>query len=201
LARALAGLDEDARGSISLGGKVTTVADALKATARPVAYLDQSNFLWPHLSVRRAVDLVTREHDSRKESEAYAGDLGIPEFWDRRPDRLSGGERQRASVLLGLSARPRVLIVDEPTSQLDMRNRRRVVDALARASRTMGIVIITHDLPIVRYLSGRAAMHAVWYMSDGRVQSVGSARDWLELTDPMLRAFVEAVNLSDGSSP
>ncbi len=73
--------------------------------------------------------------------------LGLTEFSGKRVARLSGGEQQRLSIAVGLARAPGVLLLDEPTSQLDTRSRDRVLDLLARVTDASGctVLAVTHD--------------------------------------------------------
>ena len=73
--------------------------------------------------------------------------LGIAHCADRRPERLSGGEQQRVAIAVGVANRPRVLLADEPTGELDTATSAEIFDALRRANTDLGVtvVIVTHD--------------------------------------------------------
>jgi putative ABC transport system ATP-binding protein len=92
------------------------------------------------------------------------GDFGMGALKDVRVDRLSGGERQRVALAAGLATDPQVLLVDEPTSQLDDANRDAIVDLLCRinADRGVTIVTVTHDPYVAQQLG-----HSI-VIGDGR---------------------------------
>jgi putative ABC transport system ATP-binding protein len=95
--------------------------------------------------------------------------LGLDELAGQRVARLSGGEQQRLSVAVGMAGSPRLLLADEPTSQLDGHNRDRVVELLERVSAEFGttVVVVTHD-PVVADATQRRIT-----LAEGRVVDYG----------------------------
>jgi putative ABC transport system ATP-binding protein len=91
--------------------------------------------------------------------------LGLGELADQRVARLSGGEQQRLSVAVAMATAPRLLLADEPTSQLDGPNRDRVVELLDRVGVEFGttMVVVTHDPAVADALERRVTL------ADGRI--------------------------------
>ncbi len=109
--------------------------------------------------------------------------LGIAELRDRRLDTLSGGQRQRVAIGAVLGLQPRVLVLDEPTSQLDPQGADEVMDALLRLNREMGLTVVLSEHRLERvvahadrmlYLPGPAEPFLL-----GDVRSVLSRMDWV----------------------
>ena len=71
--------------------------------------------------------------------------VGIPHLAGQRADGLSGGERQRLALAVGLATAPGVLLADEPTSQLDDRNRDALVELLCSLAGRVTVIVVTHD--------------------------------------------------------
>ena len=115
---------------------------------------------------------VDRARAGRRAAEALES-VGLPpESHDRYPFELSGGMRQRGVVATALVNDPSVLVVDEPTTGLDVVTKVRTLELLeeVRADRDLSVVVISHDLPAVRRVADRIAV-----MNDGRVLEVGDA--------------------------
>jgi cobalt/nickel transport system ATP-binding protein len=91
---------------------------------------------------------------------------------DRAPHQLSMGERRRVAIATVLAMRPALLVLDEPSANLDPRARRELLEVLARIERTM--VLTTHDLPLAAELCDRAVI-----LSGGRVVGDGPCREIL----------------------
>lgn len=114
--------------------------------------------------------LSLQEVDARvRDALTTAGVLGLA---DRPPHHLSGGEKRMVAVAGVLAMRPKLVIYDEPSSNLDIRSRRRLIDFLQASSQTL--MIASHDLEFVLEVSDRVVL-----LDEGRVVADGRARDVL----------------------
>ena len=146
---AMAGATRATAGTVTVDGD--PVADRDAALARGVGIVPQGNGLATVLTAREnvllpllAAGIAPREAEERTES--VLADVGLGESGGHLVEELSGGQQQRVAVARGLAARSRVLLADEPTSELDHVNRERVL-ALLRAEADRGAVVVmaTHD--------------------------------------------------------
>jgi cobalt/nickel transport system ATP-binding protein len=120
------------------------------------------------------------ERDEARERVAEAlGAVRMRAAAQRAPYQLSMGERRRVAIATVLAMRPRLLVLDEPSANLDPRARRGLLDVLARIERTM--LVTTHDLPLAAELCARAVI-----LAGGRVVADGPCR--AILGDPDLLA-------------
>jgi len=149
LLRCLAGLAVPDTGTIRLFG---AAVDGLPPHRRELGFVFQGLALWPHLSVRGNLALgldrlVPDRAERRARIEAAAAELGIEQFLASRPTALSGGERQRVALARALVRRPRLLLLDEPFSDLDARLRRSTARLVRRLhdQHAMTTILITHD--------------------------------------------------------
>lgn len=176
--RAIAGFEPVFEGEIELAGEVISRAGfTLAPEKRRIGMVFQDYALFPHLSVRANVTFGLRE-GSRAEREAIAHRLlqrvGLDALAESYPHTLSGGEQQRVALARALAPQPRLLLMDEPFSNLDRRLRDRVRDdtmALLRESGTTA-VIVTHDPEEALRIADRIVL-----MHGGRVEQNGSPQD------------------------
>ena len=169
----VAGLDRPDRGEVTLDGRPLDYGDddALALwRRRHVGFVFQSFHLLPYLSVAENVALplallgVARgERDAR--AEQGLADVGLAGLGGRRPATLSGGEMQRAAIARALVHRPRLLLADEPTGNLDAANAAGVLDCLGAAVKTAdaAALMVTHS-PIAA-----ARAHRVLRLAGGRL--------------------------------
>jgi microcin C transport system ATP-binding protein len=120
-------------------------------------------------------------------------EVGVPEparRVDSYPHQLSGGQRQRAMIAMALACDPRLLIADEPTTALDVSIRHQILDLLERIRRERGLAVlmITHDLNLVRRFADRVAV-----MEQGLLVEQGPMRQVLERPEhPYTRKLIES---------
>ena len=179
LLRLIAGFEDVTEGAISLFGE--DIRD-LPPHRRPVNTVFQDYALFPHMSVIEnaafGLEMLGR---SRKEARDRAGEMlemvRLSELAERRPSQLSGGQRQRVALARALAPSPRVLLLDEPLSALDLKLRKAMQIELKHLQRETGIafVFVTHDQEEALTMSDRIAV-----MSDGALQQLGDAREIYE---------------------
>jgi ABC-type lipoprotein export system ATPase subunit len=152
----MAGLDQPTRGSVSWPG----------LDERP-AVVFQGPSLLPPLTVLKNVALPlilagVSDADARPRALAALEQLGLAELADKLPEEISGGQSQRVAIARALAGRPRLLLADEPTGQLDAVTGAAIVDAILEAAGRAGaaLVVATHDTAVAAGLDERAEMHS-----------------------------------------
>ena len=157
----LCGLDHPSTGEVKFEGKpITRRLDWRKIRAKHVGIVFQSFCLLPELTARENIEVAM--HASIKDGARRARSLelldavGLAERADHKPPKLSGGERQRVAIARALINRPRLVLADEPTGNLDQSTGRSVLDLLMGVVRSRGaaLVMITHE-PGVASCCGR----------------------------------------------
>jgi len=177
LMRMIAGLEKPTSGTISIGGEDVT---DLPPRARPLAMVFQSYALYPHMTIFKNISFPLRAFGNLSAAEIKekvdwaASILGIQHLLDRKPRQLSGGERQRVALGRALVKEPKVLLLDEPLSNLDAKLRASARDELQRFQRRLGIttIFVTHDQIEALGMGDRIIV-----MSNGKVMQVGTPRD------------------------
>lgn len=146
LLRCIAGLERAPHGKLQVDGTVWQDASTwLPAHRRPLGFVFQDAALFPHLTVNG--NLVYGRQRSRDDAERVSLDqvidlLGIAPLLARKPDRLSGGERQRVAIARALATSPRLLLMDEPLSALDLARRNEILPYLERMHEELAIPVV-----------------------------------------------------------
>ena len=153
--RCIAGLEQPTAGMIAIGGDEVAAPERgvhVPPRLRNIGMVFQSYAVWPHMTVRQNVNYplrhrkVPREEANRKVSEVL-GLVGLTEYAARPVTQLSGGQMQRVALARALVYNPRILLLDEPLSNLDAKLRLRLRDELRRIIKAAKVtaLYVTHD--------------------------------------------------------
>jgi len=197
LLRCIAGFEQVSGGAIRLHGEDIA---PLPPHKRMVNTVFQNYALFPHMTVLDNVTFgLLRRGWGTRDAEARGREVlrlvQLSEFAQRRPGQLSGGQQQRVALARALAPRPKVLLLDEPLSALDLKLRQAVRSELKAIQRETGIafVFVTHDQEEALTMSDRIAV-----MSAGHVQQVGPPREIYEAPQTRFVAdFIGETNLID----
>lgn len=169
----ISGLLKPTEGSIFFGDDdVTTVPPE----ERGIGLVFQNYALYPHMTVRQNImfpleNLKVPKQEALKQAQDIADLVGIGELMERKPAQLSGGQQQRVAIARALVKKPRVLLLDEPLSNLDARLRLQTREEIKRIQRETGIttIFVTHDQEEAMSISDEIVV-----MKDGIMQQKGS---------------------------
>lgn len=204
LLRSIAGLVTPDAGSISMGGRVLDAPLAsppvrVSPEDRSVGLVFQNGVLFPHLNVARNIGfgLPRAQRKSSPRIDELLELVGLAGFGNRSCDTLSGGQAQRVALARALAPEPKVLLMDEPYSNLDAvlrtRLRREIGDIVRRTGTTT--VFVTHDREEAFALGDRVAV-----MSEGQIRQVGSPQEIYSKPETLWTAeFVGEANVVVGS--
>lgn len=171
--RAIAGLLAPTSGRIMIDGADVT---RTPANRRGIGLVFQSYALFPHLRAFENVAFGLRlkrlsETEIRAKTDAGMATVGLTGFETRKPGEMSGGQQQRLALARSLVMEPKVLLLDEPLSNLDARLRLEMRNELQRVQKDTGItmVFVTHDQSEALALADRIVL-----MKDGRIEQLGT---------------------------
>ncbi|TCC12282.1 ABC transporter ATP-binding protein [Kribbella soli] len=176
LLRTIAGLEPASEGTVRIDATDVTRTEPGK---RGVAMVFQDYALFPHMSVSenityplkvRRVAAATRADVASR----TAGELSLDGLLERKPGQLSGGQQQRVALARAIASEGKVLLLDEPLSNLDARLRLEARTFLKKLQRDLGIttVFVTHDQAEALALADRIAV-----MDSGKLRQLGSPRE------------------------
>lgn len=184
--RMVAGLEEITRGELYIDDKLV---NDVPPKDRDIAMVFQSYALYPHMTVRENMEFplklrkVPKDEIKQKVDQA-AEILGITQYLDRKPKALSGGQRQRVAIGRAIVREPKVLLMDEPLSNLDakLRNQMRAEIIKLRKRINTTFIYVTHDQTEAMTLGDRIVI-----MKDGVIQQIGTPQ---EVYDSPVNTFV-----------
>jgi iron(III) transport system ATP-binding protein len=198
LLRLIAGFNHASSGEVLLGQEDIA---ALPPWKRDVGMVFQSYALWPHLTVAKNVAFGLEERrmprDQIAERVKSVLDLvGLGHLAARYPSQLSGGQQQRVAVARTIAVEPKVLLLDEPLSNLDAKMRVQVRRELRDLQQRLGLttIFVTHDQEEANTICDRIAV-----MNEGEVQQVGTPMELYEKPANLFVAnFLGTANILDG---
>jgi molybdate transport system ATP-binding protein len=196
--RSIAGLYAPSSGRIVCNGSIWLDRKAginVPARERRVGMVFQSYALFPHLtSIENVMEALGDLHPGARRSQARGllARVHLEGLEDRRPAELSGGQQQRVAVARALARRPRVLLLDEPFSAVDLVTRRRLRRELVELRRElpMPVILVTHDLDDVKRLADRICV-----LNRGRILQTGAVE--AVMAGPASAEIAELLDLID----
>jgi iron(III) transport system ATP-binding protein len=193
--RMIAGFERPDRGRIFIGDEDVT---DLMANQRNIGFVFQNYALFPHLSVFENVAYGLRVKGmQRSEIEKAVADVltlvGLKGYERQFPHQLSGGEQQRVALARAVVIQPRVLLFDEPLSNLDAKLRVYMRSEIRRLQKTLAIttVYVTHDQEEAMAVSDHVAV-----MNEGRIVQIGTAEDlYTKPASTFVAQFIGRINV------
>lgn len=172
----IAGLLTPERGRVVLDGRTLFERSGAGRTVnvptrtRRIGYVFQQYALFPHLTALQNVAYPLRGREGQARAAEFLAHLSLSHLADRFPHELSGGQQQRVAIARSLAAEPRVLLLDEPFSALDMAARQRLQRELVALQAELGLVVVyvTHRLEDAFAVGQRLAV-----MHDGVLEQIG----------------------------
>ncbi len=209
IAKSIVRLIEPTGGAIAYRGRnITHLSDGEMRPLRSklqMVFQDPTLSLNPRLSVRQTLSEPLKLHKIARGGSDLDAHLNRlmnlvnldRSLLDRRPGQLSGGQRQRVGIARAIATEPEFIVLDEPTSSLDMSIRISIIDLLRSLQQEMGLayLFISHDLSTVRYLCSRViVLYLGTIVEEGTVEEIFTAPK-----HPYTQALLSAVPIPDPS--
>jgi oligopeptide/dipeptide ABC transporter ATP-binding protein len=207
IAKSIVRLIDPTSGSIVYRGRdITRISDGEMRPLRSklqMVFQDPTLSLNPRLTVRQTLSEPLKLHKiatGKTDLDAHLNRLmdlvNLERFYlDRRPGQLSGGQRQRVGIARAIATQPEFIVLDEPTSSLDMSIRISIIELLRNLQREMGLayLFISHDLSTVRYLCSRViVLYLGQIVEEGTVEEI-----FTNPKHPYTQALLSAVPIPD----
>jgi iron(III) transport system ATP-binding protein len=198
LLRMVAGLEIPSSGHVLFGEEDVT---ELSATDRDVGMVFQSYALFPHMNVRQNIGYglevagVSEKEISDRVAEVL-NTVGLTGYEQRYADEMSGGQQQRVAVARSLISKPKVLLFDEPLSNIDSKLRRSMREDIRRLQQETGItsIYVTHDQS-----EALAVSDEVVVMNAGGIEQQGNPEDlYRQPKNSFVATFIGDANILDG---
>jgi len=199
--RLIAGLDSPKTGTISLDGKIVSSTEKLVAPhKRDVGFLFQDFALFPHLTVAQNISYgLTKldKYEANKRTEFLLDQIRLSGSANRYPHMLSGGEQQRTALARAIASKPRVVLLDEPFSNLDTSLRTELRDETLELLRDQGVttVMVTHDPDEAMSIADKIVL-----INDGTVVQTGKPAElYNHPVNKFAASFFGNINKVDGT--
>ncbi|MGD9305955.1 MAG: ABC transporter ATP-binding protein [Desulfobacterales bacterium] len=199
--RCIAGLEKPEEGDIVIDGKPMLSQGFVQPSKRGIGMVFQNYAVWPHMKVFSnivyglKIQKMSRQKINEKAQKVLEL-VGLSGLEDRYPSQLSGGQQQRVALARALVGNPKVLLLDEPLSNLDAKLREELRFEIKSLVRRMGItsVYVTHDQAEAMVISDRIAV-----MDSGNVVQIGTAQEiYKQPANRFVADFIGTMNFLPG---
>ncbi|QQO11043.1 ABC transporter ATP-binding protein [Breznakiella homolactica] len=171
--RIISGFENQTAGDVFIGGELV---NDLPANKRDTSMVFQSYAIFPHLSVRQNIGFGLelkgmKKNVIKEETDKIMETMGLTTLGNRQPSQLSGGQQQRVALARAIVNKPKVLLFDEPLSNLDAKLREHMRTEIRRIQKQFGItsIYVTHDQSEAMTVSDR-----IMVMDKGVIQQIGT---------------------------
>lgn len=202
--RCISGLEKPEKGEIEVDGEIFYSSKKkvnISPDKRNIGMVFQSYAVWPHMNVFNNIayglKMKNYEEKEMKKRVYWAIELvGLEGLGERSVTKLSGGQQQRVAVARALAYNPKLLVFDEPLSNLDAKLRERMRLELIKLQREIGItsIYVTHDQAEAMVISDEIII-----MNNGKIEQIGDAKQiYTKPTNKFVADFIGLANFVDG---
>jgi len=191
--RLIAGLETPQKGSILIDKTIATQNSEIKILPhqRKIGFIFQDLALWPHFTIYKNIAFGLTE---KKEKNSQVRVKEILDFFDltahqnKYPHQLSGGQKQLVALARALVLKPKVLLMDEPLSSLDVKLKRKILDYIKnlKAEFNLSIIYVTHD-----HKEAFAIADQITVLNEGVIAETGSVTQIKKSTNKFVKYFLE----------
>jgi ABC-type sugar transport system ATPase subunit len=191
--RIIAGLELPEKGTIIIENKIVTQDKKIivPPSDRDIGFIFQDLALWPHFTVFENIAFGLKENKNQDIKKTVYEILNFMEISDqvlKYPHQLSGGQRQRVAIARSLVMKPKVLLMDEPLTNLDIKLKRKLLDFIKKLIQEFKITIIyvTHNHNEAFHIAD-----SVVVLNGGKVEDVGTVEDIKNSKNQFVKYFLE----------
>jgi len=191
--RLIAGLEKADEGKIYLNSKLVTEENRilLPPSQREIGYIFQDQALWPHLTVYEniAFGLKLKKVEKTKSKITEILDyFGINEYQNNYPNQLSGGQQQLVAIARSLVLKPKILLMDEPLTNLDVKLKSKIRTQIKNLIDNFSVTIIyvTHDHHEAFNLADEIVV-----INAGKIEGIGAPEDIRKTKSTFIKEFIE----------
>ena len=195
LLKLIAGLETSDSGTIAIDGKIVeNSSNFIVAEERGIGFVFQDFALFPHMSIKKNIGYgLAKSLDKTARVSGILRMVGLESYGDRYPDELSGGEQQRIALARALAPNPKLLLLDEPFSNLDTALKSQIRNELFEIIKATGIscIFVTHDVNDAILLADKIAV-----LDQGKVIQMGTPKELFDQpSTPTVARFFGDINI------
>lgn len=193
LLRLLAGLEKPEEGKISINGKI--VSDGNKIIVLPhhrnIGFVFQDLALWPHFTVYQNIEFGLKQQQIagyKNLINQTLEEFGIADLKNNFPHQLSGGQQQLVALARSMALQPRILLMDEPLANLDVKLKTQIRNQVKQLVKDKGMTVlyVTHDHKEAVDLSDK-----IMLLNNGEISYYGKTSEMLQSHDAFVKEFIE----------
>lgn len=191
--RLIAGLEKADDGKIYLNGKSANENGKIiiPSSQREIGFIFQDLALWPHLTVYKNIALglkVKKEERAKSKISEILDFFGLEDHKNKYPNQLSGGQQQLVAIARSLVLNPKILLMDEPLANLDVKLRSKIRNQIKNLTNDFSVTIIyvTHDHHEAFKLADEIVV-----INDGKIEEIGAPKDIQKSENIFVKEFIE----------
>ncbi|CCG19086.1 ABC transporter ATP-binding protein [Taylorella asinigenitalis 14/45] len=189
--RSIAGFEPVYEGSINVGGKCfSRKGEMVPPERRQIGMMFQDYALFPHLDIKKNVSFglyKLPKSESKEITKDMLNLVGLSEYKDNYPHELSGGQQQRVALARALAPNPKLLLLDEPFSNLDVDTREKLALDVRKILKDQGMsaILVTHN-----QVEAFAFADKIGIINDGKLVQWGTPESFLQSTDEKIKSYI-----------